>query len=203
VIANIERVANLFVTKTVYALLLALAVGIMRWPYPFLPRHLTIVSSLTIGIPAFFLALGPSRRRYVPGFVARVLRFASRAGLVAAAATFTAYAFARGSYDVTLDQDRTAATITLMCVGLWILGLLARPFTRARVVLVAAMAGAFALTLVIPQAREFFALDIPPLGLDLVIATIVVIAIGILELGWHATHGGGTRDAQVVAGEHH
>ena len=72
VIANVERVANLFVTKTVYAMLLAIAVGVLRWPYPFLPRHLTIISSLTIGIPAFFLALGPSTQRYVPGFVPRV-----------------------------------------------------------------------------------------------------------------------------------
>ena len=71
VIANIERVANLFVTKTVYAMLLAIAVGVARWPYPFLPRHLTIVSSLTIGIPAFFLALAPNLRRYVPGLRAR------------------------------------------------------------------------------------------------------------------------------------
>ncbi len=194
VIANVERVANLFVTKTVYAMLLALAVGIMRWPYPFLPRHMTIVSSLTIGIPGFFLALGPSTRRYVPGFVDRVVRFASRAGLVAAAATFTAYAFARGTYGVSLGQARTAATITLMFVGLWILGLLARPFTRARVVLVAAMAGAFAATLAVPRLRDFFAFDIPPLRLDVVIATIVVIAIGILELGWRATHGAGTLD---------
>ena len=80
VIANVERVANLFVTKTVYAMLLAIAVGVARWPYPFLPRHLTIISSLTIGIPAFFLALGPNTRRYVPGFVGRVLRFAIPAG---------------------------------------------------------------------------------------------------------------------------
>ncbi len=88
VIANVERVANLFVTKTFYAMLLAIAIGIARWPYPFLPRHLTIVSSLTIGIPAFFLALAPNRRRYVPGFVKRVLFLAGPAGAVAAAATF-------------------------------------------------------------------------------------------------------------------
>ena len=80
VIANVERVANLFVTKTVYAMLLAIAVGVARWPYPFLPRHLTIISSLTIGIPAFFLALAPNLARYQPGFVWRVLRFAARAG---------------------------------------------------------------------------------------------------------------------------
>jgi cation-transporting ATPase E len=187
VIANVERVANLFVTKTVYATLLALAVGITRWPYPFLPRHLTIISSLTIGIPAFFLALGPSSRRYVPGFVDRVMRFALRAGAVAAVATFTAYAFARGTAGVSLAEARTAATITLVAIGLWILGLLARPFTPLRVLLVAAMAGAFAAALAIPAVRDFFALDIPPLGLDLVIATVVVIADCLLELGWRAT----------------
>src|ERR1700719_1640058 len=95
VIANVERVANLFVTKTFYAMMLAVAIGIARWPYPFLPRHLTIVSSLTIGIPAFFLALAPNQRRFEPGFVARVLRFAAGAGAVAAVSTFVVYAFAR------------------------------------------------------------------------------------------------------------
>src|SRR5207247_2392963 len=80
VIANVERVANLFVTKTVYAMLLSLAIGVAGLPFPFLPRHLTIVSSLTIGIPAFFLALAPNAQRFRAGFVTRVLRFALPAG---------------------------------------------------------------------------------------------------------------------------
>src|SRR4029453_8340191 len=92
---NVERVANLFLTKTVYATLLALAVGVAQLPFPFLPRHLTIISSLTIGVPAFFLALAPNNRRYQPGFVGRVLRFAVPAGAVAATATFVAYILAR------------------------------------------------------------------------------------------------------------
>src|SRR6202030_2248247 len=110
VIANVERVANLFVTKTVYAMILAIAVGVARWPYPFLPRHLTIISSLTIGIPAFFVALGPNLARYQPGFVRRVLRFSAQAGAVAAAATFAAYAIARHTGGVSLDEARTTAT---------------------------------------------------------------------------------------------
>ena len=70
-IANIERAANLFVTKTVYAVVLA----VVRWPSPAgrtrsCPVHLTLVSTFTIGIPGFFLALAPNRRRYVPGFLA-------------------------------------------------------------------------------------------------------------------------------------
>ena len=67
VIANVERVANLFVTKSVYAAVLAFAVGLTNQQFPFFPRHLTIISSLTIGIPAFFLALAPNDRRAEPG----------------------------------------------------------------------------------------------------------------------------------------
>jgi cation-transporting ATPase E len=95
VTANIERVANLFITKTVWATLLAVAVGVTLLPYPFLPRHLTIIDTLAIGVPSFFLALAPNTRRYVPGFTGRVLRFAIPAGSIVAAATFAAYALAR------------------------------------------------------------------------------------------------------------
>jgi cation-transporting P-type ATPase E len=182
VIANVERVANLFVTKTVYAMLLAIAVGVTRWPYPFLPRHLTIISSLTIGIPAFFLALGPSSLRYVPGYVPRVLKFSGRAGFVAATATFAVYAFAREVDHVPLDTAHTAATIVLMMVGLWVLAMLARPFTPLRALLLATMAVAFVSALAIPGVRHFFALDIPPARVGVVIALAAAGAGALLEL---------------------
>jgi cation-transporting ATPase E len=184
VIANIERVANLFVTKTFYAMLLAISIGAARWPYPFLPRHLTIVSSLTIGIPAFFLALAPNVQRYVPGFVKRVLRVAGPAGAIATAATFASFAYARSTHDVTVDESRTAATLTLLVVGLWVLNLLARPITPMRGALFGAMVGAFFVILGVPEFREWFALDIP---LGRVVAGAIVsaaVAIGLLEAGW-------------------
>jgi len=181
VVANVERVANLFVTKTVYAMLLAVAVGVTRWPYPFLPRHLTIISSLTIGIPAFFLALGPSSRLYVPGFVERVLRFSGWTGLVAATATFVVYATARQIDGVSVDEARTAATIVLGVVGLWVLAVLARPFTALRALLLGAMAAGFVVTLIVPDVRDFFALSLPPGRVGLVIAAAVVGAGTALE----------------------
>ena len=182
VIANVERVANLFVTKTVYAMLLAIAVGVARWPYPFLPRHLTIISSLTIGIPAFFLALGPNLRRYHPGFVPRVLRFSSRAGLVAAAATFAGYAIARNTVGVSVDEARTAATIALFGVGMWILALLARPLTRMRVLLLVLMGTGFAGAVTISAIRDFFALDSPPRTVLLQVVAVIATAGLVLEL---------------------
>ncbi len=183
VIANVERVSNLFVTKTVYAMLLAIAVGVARWPYPFLPRHLTIISSLTIGVPAFFLALGPNTRRYEPGFVRRVVRFSVPAGFVAAAATFVGYWIARRAGGVSTDEARTAATIVLFCVGLWILALLARPMTNVRVMLLVAMGAGFVGALTIAAVRDFFALDSPPRNVFVAIAFVVGAAGLVLELG--------------------
>jgi cation-transporting ATPase E len=184
VIANIERVANLFVTKTVYAMLLALAVGIGRLPYPFLPRHLTLVGSLTIGIPAFFLSLAPNKRRYVPGFVPRVLRFTIPAGFVAAAATFGAYALARVQDGVSLDEARTVAALVLLTIGLWVLVILARPFTLWRALLTLLMVGAFALALLVPAGREFYALDLPERAVVAESAVIAAAAAVLLEVGW-------------------
>jgi len=184
VMANIERVANLFVTKTVYAMLLAIAVGFARWPYPFLPRHLTIVSALTIGIPAFFLALAPNTRRYEPGFVQRVLKFAIPCGIVAAAATFLSYAVARRLDGVTLDEARTTATLVLLVVGLWVLNILARPITPFRGALFASMVGIFLLILALPGAREFYALEIPPEAALIAGLCIAGGAVALLEIAW-------------------
>ena len=183
VIANVERVANLFVTKTVYATLLALSVGVLHVPFPFLPRHLTIISSLTIGIPAFFLALAPNDRRAVPGFVERVLRFAVPAGTLAAIATMSAYGLAR-SQDVPQIEARTTATITLFIVALWVLAILARPTDFWRLGLETAMAGLFVLALLVPWSRHFFALDIAPPEVTLGAVAIAAAAAALLELGW-------------------
>jgi len=184
VIANIERVAGLFVSKTVYALLLALTVGVARLPFPFYPRHLTIVSTLTIGIPGFFLALSPGGERARPGFVGRVLRFAGPAGLVAAGATFAGYALSRSQPGASLGEARTTATVVLFLVGLEILLILARPLTAPRRALIAAMLATFAAVLAVPAARSFFALDGPAPVVLLAAVGIAALADSLLETGW-------------------
>jgi cation-transporting ATPase E len=171
VTANIERVASLFVTKTVWAALLAIAVGLTLLPYPFLPRHLTIIDTLTIGVPSFFLALAPNRRRYLPGFTGRVLRFAIPAGSIVAAATLTAYALARAA-GLSLVQQRTAAVLVAFILSLCVLVLLAIPLTWRRMVLVGAALAGFALLFPLPALRGFYALELPrgELGIALLIA---------------------------------
>jgi cation-transporting P-type ATPase E len=179
VINNLERVANLFVTKTVYSMMIAIAVGITVVPFPFLPRHLTLVGALTIGIPSFFLALAPSSARAKSGFVKRVLVFAIPAGITAAAATFTGYALTRVAEGITLEQARTTAAMVLMGVGLVILARLARPLVGWRRTLVLSMLGAFIAVLVIPPLRDFFDLSMPP-------AIVVFACIGLTSLAAQA-----------------
>ena len=183
VIANVERVANLFLTKTFYAMLLALAVGVAGMPFPFLPRHLTLISSLTIGIPAFFLALAPNDRRARPGFLDRVLRFAIPAGIVAGTATLVGYHIARLN-DQSLDQDRTTAVIVMFLVAYWVLTILARPFNTWRVGMLAGLAGAFFLSLTIPALSEYFELVLPDFAVLLEAIAAAVVACVLLEGAW-------------------
>jgi len=187
VIANIERSANLFVTKTVYAILIAVVVAALGWKYPYLPRQLTIVSTFTIGIPGFFLALAPNTRRYVPGFLERVMAFTLPAGAIAAALSLSAFGLAYYVEDLPLRTARTCATVALVAVGLWVLVCLARPFNWWRTLLVAAMAGSVGVILAVPALRAFYALRIPDTTVLAELVVIGVVAVVAIEIAWRAS----------------
>ena len=187
VINNIERVANLFVTKTVYSMALAVTIGAAGLPFPFLPRHLSLIGSLTIGIPAFFLALVPNPERARSGFVGRVLRFAVPVGLVAAAATFTGYYLAHFRPDVSTDEGRTTATIVLLAIGLLVLADLAASLKTWRRRLLGTMAALFIAVLVVPPLTDFFALEMPPPMVMLFVVVIVAVSRLLIGLSRDAT----------------
>jgi cation-transporting P-type ATPase E len=184
VIANVERVANLFLTKTFYAMLLALATGVGRLPFPFIPRHFTIISALTIGIPGFFLALAPNNRRAQSGFLTRVLKFAIPAGVVAAATTFASYQMARSQSDVDAVQARTIAVITLFLVAMWVLVILSRPLNAWRTGLVVAMVALFVGAVKIPWFADYFDLSLPSAVVVEAAVGIAAVGAAVLELGW-------------------
>jgi cation-transporting P-type ATPase E len=180
VLGNIERTSNLYVTKTVYAMLLALGVGVVGLPFPFLPRHLSLIGALTIGIPSFFLALAPNAERARPGFLGRVLRFTVPAGALAAVATFLAYRLAHDEPGVSLVQARTSATMVLCWIGFAVLTIIAAPLTRARLMLIWSMVGAFVVAMVLPFTRAFFELRAPP-------PIVWLAGFGIAALVWSSS----------------
>lgn len=155
VIANMERVASLFLTKTTWAALLAAVVAITGFVYPFLPRQLTIVSSLTIGIPAFVLALVPTNQRYRAGFLARVLRLSVPAGVIVVVGVLCARLtlILMGS---NRNQISSVCTLVLVAGGLWLLSLTARPWVWWRAALVVIMSAAALAVVLLAPLRGFF-----------------------------------------------
>ncbi|MCB0994025.1 MAG: HAD-IC family P-type ATPase [Acidimicrobiales bacterium] len=179
VINNIERVANLFVTKATYAVLLTAIIGVQQVPFPFLPRHLTLIGTFSIGLPGFFLALAPNAALVRPGFLDRVLRFSLPAGAIAAVASWAVYEYARRHDATALLEDRTAATITLLGIGLVVLVTISRPLKAWKVLLAVAMAALYAGVLTIGPLKRYFELDPPP-GEIWVVAAIAVAVGGAL-----------------------
>ncbi|MFE2040776.1 HAD-IC family P-type ATPase [Streptomyces sp. NPDC059477] len=186
VIGNITRVATLFLVKTVYSVLLAVLVVCWQVEYPFLPRHLTLLSTLTIGVPAFFLALAPNKERAQPHFVRRVMRYSIPGGVLAAVATFVTYLIARHHYTgpSALDAETSAATLTLFLIAMWVLVIIARPYTWWRVALVATMGAAFVLVLVVPWLQTFFALKLVGTTMPWIAVGIAAVAAAVLEVLW-------------------
>ncbi|MEU4111304.1 HAD-IC family P-type ATPase [Streptomyces sp. NPDC027717] len=186
VIGNITRVATLFLVKTVYSVLLALLVVAWQVEYPFLPRHLTLLSTLTIGVPAFFLALAPNKERARPHFVRRVMRYSIPGGLLAGVATFVTYLLARHHYTGAdaLAAETSAATLTLFLISMWVLAIIARPYTWWRLALVAAMGVAFLFVLTVPWLQDFFALRLVGNTMPWAAVGVAVVAAAALEVVW-------------------
>lgn len=169
VMANMERVASLFLVKTVYSALISLAMVLLQLPFPYLPRHITYVGALTIGMPAFILALAPNTRRYIPGFLGRVIRFALPGGIaIAVSIVLTTLivpqvlgldVFTAGD----LAQLRSLCAIILFALGVLVLARVARPLRSWRGWLVLAFALAGVIGVCIPFIARFFAF-IPPTG---------------------------------------
>jgi cation-transporting ATPase E len=197
VIGNIERVSNLFLTKTVYSVLLAVLVGLAGLSakifgsdpllFPFQPIHVTIAAWFTIGIPAFVLSLAPNNERAHPGFVRRVMTSALPSGLVVGTATFISYLAAyqgRAATETQQTQASTAALITLLVTMVWVLAVVARPYEWWRVALVALSGLAYVVIFSIPAAQKTFMLDSSNIALTSMALGIGLVGAAAVEVIW-------------------
>jgi cation-transporting ATPase E len=192
VLGNIERVSDVFLTKTSYAVIFSLVTGLTAMAFPFLPRHLTIIGALTIGIPGFFLALMPNTERFRPGFLKRVLLFAVPSGVICAAAALTTYTVSN-AYELNAGASdeaarlaaQAAATTCLFIVATAVLLQSARPLNAIRLGIVTSMVVAFIGVIVIPWFANFFALT--TVGLNAPTAAAMVVGAVGAALVWVAT----------------
>ncbi|MEE1295470.1 MAG: HAD-IC family P-type ATPase [Bifidobacterium sp.] len=183
VMANMERVASLFLTKTVYSVLISLGVVLTAITYPYLPRHITYIGALTIGAPAFLLALAPNTRRYESGFLRRVFAFSLPCGVATALAVLLGawcipplMGWSRPVSGDHLFEMRSMCATILFLMGIYVLARVARPLNSWRGWLVAAFAAAGVIGMCIPFIARFFAFALPGGKALLTLLLMLVIA---------------------------
>lgn len=182
VIANIERLSRLFLTKTVWAMILAVVFGLTLAAFPFEPRQLSAVDFFTIGIPAFLLALLPNAKRYLPGFLERSLWFVVPTGMVTAAAVLTLDSIIRLNGSWSEAESHTGISLLLGITGLWVLALLALPLDRNRIAIVAGMVAAAIGVFLVSPIASFFGLN-PLSGAQFgLVAAIGAVAVAFISL---------------------
>ncbi len=203
VMANMERVAGLFLVKTVYSALISAGVVLLGLNFPYLPRHITYIGSLTIGIPAFLLALAPNTRRYVPGFLHRVVRFALPNGIAVAVSVLVVsilspLMLARGldSYNANASRlivesvhavgvTRTICAVTVFVLGVAVLATVSKPLISWRGIMVLCFAAAGVIGAFIPFVAHFFDLHVPVSGNAMFVMICAVIFAFVIWLVLH------------------
>lgn len=190
VIGNIERVANLFITKTIYSAVLSILVLIASMPFPFMPIHVTITGWFTIGIPAFVMALPPNYQRAQDGFVRRILSFAIPAGIIVGTSAFVTY--------YSLDPIRTpgqqtaeatAALLALIVPSTWVLACVARPWNWWKMCLIVLPLIAYGLIFTLPVTQRLFSLDSSNPEMMIQGLVIGLVAAVFVELVWRLVRG--------------
>ena len=192
VIGNVERVAKLFLTKTVYAVALALVLGILQLPNPFVPLQITVIGWFTIGIPAFLLSLAPNTERARTGFVRRVLVVGVPSGIIVAAATITTFLMTRGLGSVhdTLDMQASTATLAALIISaVWVVSIVARPFVTWRLGMVVFGYLFYTALFLWPTTQRFLDLDISNASTMLVGIVIGAMGAAAIEATWWITAG--------------
>ncbi|MEZ0293921.1 MAG: HAD-IC family P-type ATPase [Solirubrobacteraceae bacterium] len=186
ILRNIQRVARLFVSKAVFTAFLLIAIALTTGVFPLLPRQFTLTSSLTIGVPAFFLALAPSSGPWRPeGFLGAVARFSIPAGIATGTGILAGYLLARHAFGASLEEARTVTAATVVTAGLAIVIALEDEPGRRRYAVIglcALMALGFVLVCATPAGRDFFDLATPTAGMAAAWACGSAIGVALLAV---------------------
>lgn len=179
VINNIQRSASLFLVKNIFSFTMALITMFSFLPYPVTPAQLSMVSSITIGIPSFFLALEPNIAIVKGHFLRNVLFRALPGGITDVILVLGAIAFTF-SFDMEPGQMSTICAILLAVVGFVVLLRVCRPFTYLRRALCVFVAGALLFSILF--LKGIFALEPMDIRSILVLAVLAFLSYPLMEV---------------------
>lgn len=175
-INNLEKVSELFISKTVYFMILSIIFAVLLRPFPIIPIQLTLVGSISIGIPSFFLALSPNKDIIKGDFLNRVLRFSIPNGILIGISTIIMFLFGYNQ-GLSLEQCRTLALIIFGILSLFVLLKVSRPLNLYRIAVVFSMIILFIMAFIIPFTRKIFVIRFLDLGYAFPVIGVCSVAI--------------------------
>lgn len=156
-INNVERSATLFLSKTIYASLLALLFLFINYTYPFIPIQMTLINSLTIGIPAFVLALEPNRSRVKGKFFINVISKAIPSGITTVV-NILILVFVASILNIPNEQTSTIAVIITAYTAILLIYRISKPLNLLRKSLLILITLILLLMILTPVGRSVFSL---------------------------------------------
>lgn len=157
-INNVERSATLFLSKTIYASFLALLFLFINYTYPFIPIQMTLINSLTIGIPAFILALEPNKSRVKGRFFINVISKAIPSGITTVVNILLLVFFA-SLLNISNEQTSTIAVIITAYTAILLIYRISKPLNLLRKSLIVLISAIFLMMILTPVGREVFSLS--------------------------------------------
>lgn len=158
IMANMERVASLFLNKTFYSITLGILVTVFMTNYPYLPRHMTIISALTIGIPSFLLAIPKNNTPYKKGFLKRVLGFSIKTGVSIGLLLFGSTLIFSNILHLQKNVSHTYISLILFALSFVILVIVCRPLKGWKIGMLIGIIIVLAFIYLFPVSQEFFKL---------------------------------------------
>lgn len=180
-INNLERVSNLYLSKAFFSLIMSIIFCIIVLPYPFEPIQLTLIGSITIGIPSFFLAISPNKEVVKKGFLRRILNISLPNALIFALFTVGTYLFAIFS-GLGVMESRTIAVMIAGGIGLIILIDVSRPFNGFKAILFLSMLIAFVGAFILPITQKIFNLKMVPFIFIVISVAIIILAAVVMPI---------------------
>ncbi|PIH05753.1 cation-translocating P-type ATPase [Clostridium combesii] len=176
-INNLEKVSELFLSKTAYFIILSIMFALLVKPFPIIPIQLTLIGSLSIGVPSFFLAISPNEDVIKNDFLKRVLEVSIPNGILIGIST--ALMFLLGYHTgLSLEQCRTLSLVTFGSLSLFILLKVSTPLNFYRVSIVVSMTILFVLAFLIPFTRRIFVIEY--FGVEYIIPIIFIYSVAMI-----------------------
>lgn len=190
VINNIQRAASLFFVKNIFSFMISVISLFVDMPYPLVPLHLSVISGLTIGAPAFFLALEPNRDRVKGKFISNVFLKALPGGLTDVFLILLIEAFV-AVFHFPTEQLYTMSAVVMAVVGLRVLYQVAQPvgdWKHWGLILAMSLCELVCFTVLAPV----FSFTAPTLETGLVLVVLMIVAFQVMRTVLKVFAGTGT-----------